>query len=60
MIEYVKYRKSLDSKSKSKKDKKTFASSDQASIPSSRAVVLKLFCLSPPFCSMYRFYDLHP
>ena len=32
----MKYHKSLDSKSNSKKDKKTFASSDQASLPSSR------------------------
>ena len=36
MIKYVKYRKSLDSKNKSKKDKKTSASSDQALLPSSR------------------------
>ena len=36
MLKYVKYRKYLDSKSKSKKDKRTSASSDQASLPSSR------------------------
>ena len=35
MLKYIKYRKSLDSKSKSKKEKK-IASSDQASLPSSR------------------------
>ena len=36
MLKYIKYRKSLDSKSKSKKDKKISASADQASLPSSR------------------------
>ena len=36
MLKYVKYRKSLDSKSKSRKEKKISASSDQASLPSSR------------------------
>ena len=36
MIKYVSCRKSLDSKSKAKKEKKTSASSDQASLPSSR------------------------
>ena len=36
MDKYVKYRKSLDSKNKSKKDKKTSAPSDQASLPFSR------------------------
>ena len=36
MIKYVCYRKSLDSKSKAKKDKKFSASSDQASLTSSR------------------------
>ena len=36
MLKYIKYHKSLDSKSKSKKDKKISASSDQASLPSSR------------------------
>ena len=36
MLKYVRYRKFLDSKSKSKKEKKTSASSDQASLPSSR------------------------
>ena len=36
MIKYIKYRKSLDSKSKSTKEKKFSASSDQASLPSSR------------------------
>ena len=36
MLKYIKYRKSLDSKSKSKKEKKISASSDQASLPSSR------------------------
>ena len=36
MLKYIKYRKSLDSKSKSKKKKKISASSDQASLPSSR------------------------
>ena len=36
MVKYVRYRKSLDSKSKAKKDKKSSASSDQASLPSSR------------------------
>ena len=36
MLKYVKYRKSLDSKSKARKEKKISASSDQASLPSSR------------------------
>ena len=36
MLKYIKYRKCLDSKSKSKKDKKISASADQASLPSSR------------------------
>ena len=36
MLKYIKYRKSLDSKNKSKKDKKISASADQASLPSSR------------------------
>ena len=36
MFKYIKYRKSLDSKSKSKKEKKISVSSDQASLPSSR------------------------
>ena len=36
VLKYIKYRKSLDSKSKSKKDKKISASTDQASLPSSR------------------------
>ena len=36
MLKYIKYRKSLDSKSKSKKDKIISASADQASLPSSR------------------------
>ena len=36
MTKYVRYRKSLVSKSKAKKEKKTSASSDQASLPSSR------------------------
>ena len=36
MIKYVRYCKSLDSKSKAKKEKRTSASSDQASLPSSR------------------------
>ena len=36
MLKYIKYRKSLDCKSKSKKEKKISASSDQASLPSSR------------------------
>ena len=36
MLKYVKYRKSLESKSKSRKEKKISASSDQASLPSSR------------------------
>ena len=35
MTKYVKYRKSLDSKSKVRKEKKT-SSSDQASLPSTR------------------------
>ena len=36
ILKYIKYRKFLDSKSKSKKDKKISASTDQASLPSSR------------------------
>ena len=36
VMKHVKYRKSLDSKSKSKMDKKISASSDQASLPFSR------------------------
>ena len=36
MVKYVCYRKSLDSKSKAKMNKKSSASSDQASLPSSR------------------------
>ena len=36
ILNYIKYRKSLDSKSKSKKDKKISASSDQTSLPSPR------------------------
>ena len=36
MLKYIKYRKSLDSKSKSKRDKKISASIDQASLPYSR------------------------
>ena len=36
MLKYIKYRKSLDSKSKSMKEKKISASSEQASLPSSR------------------------
>ena len=35
MLKYIKYRNSLDSKNKSKKEKKISASSDQASLPSS-------------------------
>ena len=36
LLKYVKYSKSLDSKNRYKKDKKISASSDQASLPSSR------------------------
>ena len=36
MLKYVKYRRSLKSKTKSKKDDKTSTYSDQASLPSSR------------------------
>ena len=36
MLKYIKYRKYLDSKSRSKKEKKVSTSSDQASLPSSR------------------------
>ena len=36
VMEYVRYRKSLDSKSRAEKEKKTSASSDQDSLPSSR------------------------
>ena len=35
MLKYINYRKSLDPKNKSKKEKKISASSDQASLPSS-------------------------
>ena len=47
MIKYVRYRKSLDSKSKAKKEKKSSASSDQASLPSSRALVPNLGAMAP-------------
>ena len=47
MSKYVKYRKSLDSKSKAKKEKK-ICSSDQASLSSSRAGVLNLFRIKYP------------
>ena len=43
MLKYVKYRKSLDSKSKSKMEKKTSASSDQAPLVRSQRMRFRIF-----------------
>ena len=57
MIKYVKYRKSLDSKSKAKKEKKT-SSSDQASLSTSRDSSVSFTSAAPAGVSEARVTEL--